>query len=72
MQAFQWLIYDSFKVYLGVSTSLGLPHNQAALEHFEANDAMSSSYQPPVDTKSAGRRGTCTVDKARRVHGRRF
>jgi hypothetical protein len=62
MQAFQWLIYDSFKVYLGVSTSLGLPHNQAALEHFEADDAMSSSYQPPVDTKSAERRDTCTVD----------
>jgi hypothetical protein len=72
MQAFQWLIYDSFKVYLGVSTFLGLPHNQAALEHFEADDAMSSSYQPPADTKSAGRQGTCTVDKARRVHGRRF
>lgn len=43
LTAFQWLIYDSFKVYLGVSTSItatSIP-----------NLTIDNSYQPLVGTK---------------------
>ena len=40
MQAFQWLIYDSFKVYLGVS----IPESGAPFRGHEADRVSTASH----------------------------